>query len=72
MQTTRCVHALVERSKHHGEHSAEGSVKPADRIGKGVRMPFDRSGDPRVRKLQQQGTAGAEENRALAIDLPGE
>jgi hypothetical protein len=53
MQTTRCAHALVERSKHHGEHSAEGSVKPPDRISKCVRMLFDSSGYRRVRKLQQ-------------------
>jgi hypothetical protein len=33
-------------------------------------MLGDGGGDPRVRQLQQQGTAGAEEARGLAINAP--
>jgi hypothetical protein len=72
MQTTRRVHALIERSEHHREHSAESTVKSPDRVGKGAGMPFNGSSHPRMSKLQQQRTTGSEENRTLPINLPGE
>src|SRR5271166_4835268 len=68
---TSRAHALIERSKHHGKHSAEGTMKSSHRIRKGIGMLFDRGGDPRVSKLQQQRTTGSKEDCALPIDLPG-
>jgi hypothetical protein len=72
MQTPRRVHALIKRSEHHREHSAEGTVKSPDRVGKGVGMLLDRGGHPRVSKLQQQRSPGSEKDCTLPIDLPGE
>ena len=47
-------------------------MKATDRIGKRVRMLFDRGGDPRVSKLQQEREARSQENCSLSIDLPGD
>jgi hypothetical protein len=53
MQTSRCAHALIERSEHDRENSPKGTMKSPDRIGKCVGMLFDGSRHPRVSKLQE-------------------
>jgi hypothetical protein len=45
-------------------------MKASDRIGKRVRVLFDRSGDPRMGELQQQSATGAKKDRGLSIDMP--
>jgi hypothetical protein len=72
MQAAGGAKTLVERTEHHRENSAECAMKTPDRISKRVRMLFDRGGDPRVSKLQQQRAARAQEYCSFPIDLPGD
>jgi hypothetical protein len=62
---------LLGRPKDHCEHHIECPMEASDRVGKDRRLIGDGGGDPRMRQLQQQGAAGAEENSRFPIDPPG-
>ena len=72
MEAARGVEALSERPEDHREDGAEGAMEAANRIGKRVRVLFDRSGNPGMGELQQQRAARSQENRGLTVDLPGD
>src|SRR5271168_195745 len=70
MQLTCREEAVFEISEHQVEDNSEGAMETPDRIGKRARMLGDGGGDPRVRQLKQQGAAGTEEARGLAVNAP--
>ena len=47
-------------------------MEAADGVVEEIRVVSERGGDPRMRKLEQGGSASAEEDGGFAIDRPGE
>lgn len=72
MEAASRTDALIERSKHHREHDLEGPMEASNWIRKGVRVLFDRGGDPRVGELQKQRTPGTQKDCSLTINGPGD
>jgi hypothetical protein len=70
MQASSRRKSLVERAEHDGEGEVECPMEAADRIGKCTRMLGYGCSNPRMRQLQQQRTAGSQEDGCLAIHPP--
>ena len=60
VQVTRRGNSVLQRSKDHGKHDAEGLMKAADGIVQGSGMLGNGSGYPGMGKLQQGGAAGSQ------------
>jgi hypothetical protein len=72
MQTAGCLEVLIKRAEDHREHGGEGTMKSADRICERLRVLLDGGDNPRMRELQQQRAACAQEDRALPVHTPGQ
>src|ERR1700682_2863083 len=72
MQASGSSEGLVARAEHHCKYDMKGAMETADRVGKGRRVLGDSGGDPGMRQLKQQGTAGPQKDGCFSVDSPGQ
>jgi hypothetical protein len=70
MQASGGSKGTVARAEHHRKYNVKGSMEATDWVCKGARVLGDSGGDPGMRQLKEQSTAGAQKDDCLSVDAP--